>query len=137
VGSQAANPTGVPDRQFAQTKIYATAAMAVASAADVAALDTWHALDPGAMLSDGFHLNAGGHVALLEAVQNTIRRSYPSLRPSGPQLCSRSFLPRSYFSRSFLSRCFFAHFRSCFEQTSPRTPCEFPAHFCGFDREKG
>ena len=78
----ASNPTGLPDRLLTQTKIYATAVMAVSSEAGVAALDIWNTLEPETMLSDGFHLNSDGHKALLEAVQVKIRRVYPSLIPS-------------------------------------------------------
>lgn len=78
----ASNPTGLPDRLLTQTKIYATAVMAVANEAGVAALDIWNVLEPETMLSDGFHLNSDGHRALLEAVQVKIRRAYPSLIPS-------------------------------------------------------
>jgi sodium/hydrogen exchanger 8 len=77
-----ANPTGLPDRLLTQTKIYATASLAVASEAGVAALDIWNALKPETTLSDGFHLNSDGHRALLEAIQVKIRRSYPSMIPS-------------------------------------------------------
>lgn len=76
------NPTGLPDRLLTQTKIYATAALAVANEAGVVALDIWNVLEPETMLSDGFHLNSDGHRALLEAVQVKIRRSYPSMIPS-------------------------------------------------------
>ena len=78
----AANPTGLLDRRLAQTKLYSTAAIAVANEAGVAHLDTWRPLEPQSMLSDGFHLNAAGNAALLEAVQTRIRRSYPSVKPS-------------------------------------------------------
>ena len=54
----------------------------MANEAGVAHLDTWRPLEPQSMLSDGFHLNAAGNAALLEAVQTRIRRSYPSVKPS-------------------------------------------------------